>query len=368
MRGTLRGNSLARWRRWKVLTLMTVVVATIGWMAMAVDTAPPAHRQLGSPTADRNYAFVHDPTMSRSKGVYYVFSTGDPAGKVGGGNIQIRESRNFKRWRYVGTVFPKIPAWITQRLGDIPNLWAPDISFYKGLWHLYYAGSSFGSNKSLIALATNKTLDPKSPRYHWKDRGLVIASDTADDYNAIDPALVDGPSGTKWLSFGSFWSGIKLVALDSQTGKPSSASPKLYALASRAFPDAEEGSYITKHGGYYYLFVSFGFCCRGIGSSYRIMVGRSSLVTGPYVDPNGTAMTNGGGMELQGSDQGMIGPGSGSVYRHGGTYLMDYHYYDAYEAGAARLQVRALHWTRSGWPVAGPALVPVPGAPVGAMS
>ena len=84
-----------------------------------------------------------------------------------------------------------------------------------------------------------------------------------DDYNAIDPSLVTDASGGKWLSFGSFWSGIKLLKLDSGTGKPTS-SATVYSLAAKATPDPEEGSGIVHHGGYYYLFVAVDYCCQGI--------------------------------------------------------------------------------------------------------
>src|SRR6202050_3140425 len=120
------------------------------------------------------YIFVHDPSMAREGGTYYLFSTGGPACVIGNGNIQIRTSRNLRQWAYTGTVFATKPAWITTALGNIPNLWAPDISFFNGLWHLYYAGSSFGSNNSVIGLATTPTLDPRSPRYHWTDRDKVV--------------------------------------------------------------------------------------------------------------------------------------------------------------------------------------------------
>jgi arabinan endo-1,5-alpha-L-arabinosidase len=309
------------------------------------------------------YLFVHDPTMAREGGTYYVFSTGDPAGVIGNGNIQIRTSSDLRSWTYDGTVFAQKPAWITAALGAIPNLWAPDISYFAGLWHLYYAGSSFGSNNSVIGLATTPTLDPSSPRYHWTDDGLVFQSTTADDFNAIDPSLVSGPSGTKWLAFGSFWSGIKLLQLDAATGKPASSSPDITSLAQQPAPDPLEGATITSHGGYYYLFASLGFCCRGIGSSYSIIVGRSTSVAGPYTDPEGTDLMNAGGGEVQGAVQGMIGPGSASVYQDGSNSYLVYHYYDAFENGDAWLQVRPIIWTSSGWPVTGQALVPVPGSP-----
>jgi len=305
------------------------------------------------------YIFVHDPTMAREGGTYYLFSTGDPAGAIGNGNIQIRTSANLRTWTYAGTVFADKPAWITSALGDIPNLWAPDISYFGGLWHLYYAGSSFGSNNSVIGLATTPTLDPRSPKYHWTDDGLVFRTTSSDTFNAIDPSLVTAADGGKWLALGSFWSGIKLIRLDAATGKPA-ASPTVYALAAKPSPDAEEGAGITYHDGYYYLFVSVDNCCRGISSTYHIQVGRSTSITGPYLDAAGTDMMNGGGMEVQGTDAGMIGPGGEFVFASGGSRYLVYHYYDAFDNGDAWVQVRPLTWV-DGWPVTGQTLVPVPG-------
>jgi arabinan endo-1,5-alpha-L-arabinosidase len=330
----------------------------------AAAAAPGSAASPGGTGAPADYVFVHDPSMAREGGTYYLFSTGDPAGTIGNGNIQIRTSRDLRHWTYTGTVFADKPAWITAALGSIPNLWAPDISYFGGLWHLYYAGSSFGSNNSVIGLATTPTLDPGSPRYHWTDDGQVFRSTTADDYNAIDPSLVTGASGTRWLVFGSYWSGIKLFQLDASTGKPASASPTVYSLAQRPAPDALEGAGITYHDGFYYLFVSFDTCCAGISSTYRIMAGRSASVTGPYVDPAGTSMMNSGGMEVQGSDEGMIGPGSSSIFTDGSRSYLVYHYYDAFHGGDPWVQVRPLIWTSGGWPVTGAPLTPVPGSPV----
>jgi arabinan endo-1,5-alpha-L-arabinosidase len=348
-----------------------VMVAGTALLALGLAFGGPATSGVATAAAGQAaasaapYLFVHDPTMAREGGTYYLFSTGDPAGVIGNGNIQIRTSPNLRSWTYRGTVFAQKPAWITAELGNIPNLWAPDISYFGGLWHLYYAGSSFGTNNSVIALATTPTLDPSSPRYHWTDDGLVFQSTTADNFNAIDPSLVNGPSGTKWMVFGSFWSGIQLLQLNPATGKPASSSPAITPLAQQPTPDPLEGAAITFHGGYYYLFASLGFCCRGIGSSYSVIVGRSTSITGPYVDSQGTAMMNGGGMEVQGAVQGMIGPGSASVYQDAtGSYLV-YHYYDAFSGGDAWVQVRPIIWA-DGWPVTGSALVPVPGSPAGA--
>jgi arabinan endo-1,5-alpha-L-arabinosidase len=350
-----------------LLAAVSAVAAAVfvsGAAAASLTPAAGGSQPAAGPGAPADYVFVHDPSMAREGGTYYLFSTGDPAGTIGNGNIQIRTSADLRHWTYAGTVFADKPAWITAALGDIPNLWAPDISYFDGRWHLYYAGSSFGSNNSVIGLATTPTLDPHSPRYHWTDDGQVFRSSTADDYNAIDPSLVAAPSGAKYLVFGSYWSGIKLVQIDPATGKPASASPTIYPLAQRPAPDALEGAGITYHDGYYYLFVSFDTCCAGISSTYRIMDGRSQSVTGPYVDPSGTSMMNSGGMEVQGSDEGMIGPGSSSIFTDGGQSYLVYHYYDAFDNGDPWVQVRPLVWTSSGWPVTGAPLVPVPDSPV----
>jgi arabinan endo-1,5-alpha-L-arabinosidase len=343
----------------------TVVLALGVTLAASSDAgaagANPAQANAGSAaSSSTGPLFVHDPTMAKDHGTYYLFSTGDPAGILGNGNIQIRTSQNLRDWSYAGTVFATKPAWITAALGNIPNLWAPDISYFDGLWHLYYAGSSFGSNNSVIGLATTPTLDPRSPGYHWTDDGLVFRSTTADNFNAIDPSLVTDASGGKWLVLGSFWSGIKLISLDPATGKPATSSPTVYSIASKPFPDPEEGAGITYHDGYYYLFVSVGYCCRGISSTYHIQVGRSASVTGPYTDAAGTAMASGGGMDVQGTDAGMIGPGGEFVYQENGRDYLVYHYYDAYSDGDAWVQIRPLIWV-DGWPVTGNPIVPVPG-------
>jgi arabinan endo-1,5-alpha-L-arabinosidase len=338
--------------------MITAVAASTG----STPASPAQRNTRAADTADQ-YTFVHDPSMAEEDGTYYVFSTGDPAGAIGNGNIQIRTSRDLRDWAYAGTVFAAKPAWITSALGDIPNLWAPDISYFDGLWHLYYAGSSFGSNNSVIGLATTPTLDPRSPRYHWTDDGLVFRSSPSDNYNAIDPSLVNGADGSKWLVFGSYWSGIKLISLDPATGKPATSAPAINSIAAKPFPDPEEGAGIVYHDGYYYLFAAVDTCCRGISSTYHIQVGRSVSVTGPYTDAGGTAMLNGGGMEVQGTDAGMIGPGSPFVFsaRDGQDWLV-YHYYDAYSGGDAWLQIRPLTWI-GGWPLTGDPLVPVPGEP-----
>ena len=105
-----------------------------------------------------------------------------------------------------------------------------------------------------------------------------------------------------------------------------------------------------RRGGFYYLFASFDFCCRGVNSDYRVMVGRSRSITGPYVDRSGVPMLEGGGTELLRGYNEFAGPGHGDVYRDRGVDWFAHHYYDRDDPDATpRLSVRAIDW-RGGWP------------------
>jgi arabinan endo-1,5-alpha-L-arabinosidase len=319
-----------------------ILIAAV--LAAALVTVPmTAAEAVGRVAAD---PVVHDPTVIRQGRYYYAISTGGDA--AAHTYLPMLRSPDLVHWTSIGSVFDAAPAWIGAELGSTPgDFWAPDLSYFDGLYHLYYAASTFGTNSSVIGLATARTLDPASPGYGWTDRGLVLRSQPPDDFNAIDPDLVLDAAGQPWLSFGSFWDGVKMRKLDRRTGLPSAGDPTLYSLASRGGASIE-GASITRHGGYYYLFASFDFCCRGVNSDYRVVVGRSRAVTGPYVDAAGVPMLTGGGTELLRGYNEFRGPGGGDVF--GDFYA--HHYYDTADAGTPKLSVRAIRWA-GGWPSLG---------------
>lgn len=201
----------------------------------------------------------------------------------------------------------------------------------------------------MIGLATNVTLDPTSPDYAWVDEGMVIRSRSSNNWNAIDPNLTFDEEGVPWLSMGSFWSGIKLHRLDSETGKLASEDAKLYAIASRGGGPIEAPAIVYRDG-YYYLFVSFDLCCRGVNSTYKIMVGRATTITGPYSDRSGKRMDEGGGDLVLAGDDRYRGPGGESVYLDGQTYRLVHHVYDMAKNGMPQLRIQDLTWTSDGWP------------------
>lgn len=275
---------------------------------------------------------THDPTIVQENGVWYEFQTG--AGIYG------KVSYNG------GTHWEPLPSVLPQGLGwwrnYVPNqegidVWAPDVKHYNGRVWMYYSISTFGSRVSAIGLISASSIAAGN----WRDDGLVMRTTDSNNYNAIDPDLTFDASGNPWLALGSWNSGIKLTRLNSSM-KPTGT---LYSIASRS--GGIEAPTIVYRNGYYYLFVSTGLCCQGTNSTYQIRYGRSTSITGPYVDKNGTRMTSGGGSLLDGGNSRWIGPGGQDI---AGTNVIARHAYDAADNGTPKLLINTLNWSSDGWP------------------
>lgn len=179
-------------------SLLSVLLLTIVALAACGSNQQPTVSP--APAVLEGDIRTHDPGLIRQDNTYYVFSTGDEHG-LNQGSIQIRASSDLARWELIGTVFETTPGWISEELGSTPpNLWAPDISYFNGKYHLYYAGSRFGSNNSVIGLATNVTLDPASPDYQWLDQGLAIRSRSSNGMRSIRPWPSMPTAGSGWHS------------------------------------------------------------------------------------------------------------------------------------------------------------------------
>jgi arabinan endo-1,5-alpha-L-arabinosidase len=311
-------------------------------------------RFAGIVTAQTNLIPAHDPVMIKQDSVYYMFCTGN--------GITMWSSVNRVDWKKEKPVFAQAAEWVLKELPAFKgHTWAPDIGYHNGLYYLYYSVSAFGKNTSCIGVATNKTLHPASPDYRWVDHGKLIQSvPNRDDWNAIDPNLFIDADNTPWLSFGSFWNGLKLVKLNNDL--VSVAKPEeWYNLASRRKDPAKPGEggntaieapFLFKKGKYYYLFVSIDFCCRGLKSNYKVMVGRSEKVTGPYVDKTNVPMMQGGcSLVIEGDTTNWVAGGHNSVYTFDGKDYIVYHGYDARDNGKSKLVIKELRWDNDGWPV-----------------
>jgi arabinan endo-1,5-alpha-L-arabinosidase len=337
-----------------IVSTLLLAAAGLAQTPAAQPAAQPASGPRGPrpEPAPGKMPFVHDPsTVIRSGGLYYVFTTGR--------GIPILSSPDLVNWTRQGSVFTAIPddvhAVVPKNNGT--DVWAPDILRIGKVYYLYYAVSSWGSFNSAVALATNTTLNPKDPDYKWVDRGVVVSSDGTENLNAIDPGVMLAPDGTLWLCYGSYHGTIDLIQLDPKTGLRISPNSPVSIIAT-----GSEASDIIFHGGYYYLFVNHGSCCKGKDSSYNIRVGRAKTPAGPYLDRYGQPLTVAPGNLFLAAHDHRIGPGHfGRVIEDSDTAAtqapaerFSLHYEaDLENQGRSDLDIRPLLWSTDGWPIAG---------------
>lgn len=310
--------------------------------------------------------FVHDPVMGYEDGTYYLYCTGR--------DIAQMTSKDLKNWMVSqdGVLDGKLPAWTGDSVPGLGHhLWAPDVIKYNGKWYMAYSCSTFGKNTSAIGLLSNSKL---SNTKGWKDEGCLVASKGGrDNWNAIDPNFVIDDDNNPWLVWGSFWDGIQLIPLDKTMHVQASAKPRTiarrFAFNTRDIPESEggpkryapgsypkeagqnaiEAPFIFKHDGYYYLFVSWDYCCLGMKSTYRVVVGRSKTVEGPYLDNRGIDMLDGGGVPvLEGDKVNYEAAGHCAAYHFDGKDIFICHGYRI-PGGESLLITKEIKW-QDGWP------------------
>jgi arabinan endo-1,5-alpha-L-arabinosidase len=308
---------------------------------LALCLALGATLSAGEPPIRRDLR-IHDPsTLVHAEGAWWVFGTGNL--------LLSARSTDLVRWQKRTPVLPAAPAWAAEVApgNRKHHYWAPDLIRVGKRWFLYYSVSEFGKNSSAIALASSPVLDPADPAARWTDHGIVLRSRPEDNFNAIDPSLLLTSDDRLWMAFGSFWGGLFLVELDPTSGKQ--LDPTADPLPIAWSPEIEAPT-LYQRGAYTYLFINHGICCRGKDSTYRILVGRSRSVTGPYLDDQGRDLRDGGGRPLLGSEGNFIGPGHASVVHAKGKDFLAFHFYDGAANGAPTLGIRPLFWTEDGWP------------------
>lgn len=324
----------------------------------------PVPPPVGTITSTRQTP-VHDPVMIKQGDKYYLFCTG--------GGIGVFSSTDMENWRKEAPVFATTPDWVVAAIPSFRgnSMWAPDISYHNGLYYLYYSVSAFGKNTSCIGLVTNKTLHTDDPDYLWVDHGKVIQSIPGKtNWNAIDPNIITDQSGTPWLSFGSFWDGLKIVKLTKDRMAVDEDLDKIPTIASRkkdlsvkanmaptgdnpvdAGGNAIEAPFIFRKGAYFYMFASIDYCCKGINSTYKMIVGRSKNVKGPYLDKEGQSMATGGGSIVLQGDSLWFGVGHNAVCTFNGNDYLIFHGYDAMDRGRSKLRIEKMTWDKDKWPV-----------------
>lgn len=299
-------------------------------LVAALALLPAAHADAGEPQAAPG---AHDPTLLIQGGRWFVFATGK-------GLQRLSSADAGKTWQRLSPVFTQAPAWWAEAVPEHKGLdvWAPKLFEHRGRVWVLYSISTFGKNRSAIGLASSDTPDGGD----WRDDGPVVQSRAEDDFNAIDPDLFVETDGRLWLSYGSFWGGIRLTELSADTLRPIGETT---FIARRK--GGIEAPTIVRHGDWVYLFASYDLCCRGTESTYNIRVGRARNVQGPYLDRDGKDLMDAGATPLLAGGTRWKGPGHQDVV---GDWLV-HHAYDSERGGKPHLRLKRLSWSADGWPV-----------------
>jgi arabinan endo-1,5-alpha-L-arabinosidase len=272
-----------------------------------------------------------DPTMFRWHDTYWVFSTGP--------GISVHSSKDLVTFQQETQVFDPNTNWIGETLPKVTDLWAPHVLAWNGKIHLYYAASTFSTDRACIGHATATSIGG----FVDQGRPLICSNLTSTvDYTAIDPAVFLDSSGKPWMVFGSWGSGIKLIELDREGNY---GDTPVYSLAARSSDNpAIQAASLYRWRDYFYLFVSFDN-----SPNHSIRVGRAKQVMGEYFDSDGKSMMNGGGTVVLPNDSHFKGAGSNMVFDDETQRLNVYHAYDT--SGTPMLRIGQLFFGEDGWPV-----------------
>jgi len=274
-----------------------------------------------------------DPTIIKAQdGYFYLYATEDVR------NVPIYKSKDLVAWEFTGTAFNNDTRPDFEPKGGI---WAPDINYINGKYVLYYSMSVWGGEWTcgIGAAVADKPAGP------FTSVGKLFRSNEIGVQNSIDQFYIE-ENGKKYLFWGSF-SGIYAIEL-ADDGLSVKQGAEKTQIAGTAF----EGVYIHKKGDDYFLFASVGSCCEGINSTYKLVVGKSKSLFGPYVDKEGKDMMQNGYSMVINSNARFVGNGHCSeiVADSEGNDWIFYHGIDKNNPKGRVLLLDQIKWDNEGWP------------------
>lgn len=261
--------------------------------ATAVPAATPTPAQAEKPPVFTNVS-VHDPSVIKDKGTYYVF----------GSHLGAAKSADLMNWTLIDSgvtennkLFKSETSNVKLELAEAlewaqsDTLWAADvIRLSDGKYYMYYNACQGSQPLSAMGIAVSDQIEGP-----YTDKGIFLKSgganyDATVRPNAVDPDAFFDKDGKLWLVYGSYSGGIFILELDPVTGFPVPGQGDGVHLLGQNHSRIEAPT-ITYDPvtGYYYLYVTFG----GLDATggYNMRVSRSLNPDGPYVDYAGQDMT-----------------------------------------------------------------------------
>ena len=284
-----------------------------------------------------------DPSVVRAGEEYWAVAT------TGGWapHFSLLRSRDLVNWENVGFVFNVKPAWAK---GDF---WAPEIVSAFGRTFVFYTArrDEGPKRRGTLCVAAASADKPQGP---YTDHGpLACEIKELKNVGSIDPFFLYDEKGLPYV----VW---KADGNDAEPDLPTSIFAqqlstdgtrlvgKRREILRNTSPwerNVVEGSYILRHGGWFYHFYSGNACC-GRACDYALGVARAKSLLGPWEKyaKNPVIAAN----------RDWQCPGHGSVVEtpDGRTFLL-YHSYrkrrDTFSVGREAV-LDEVNWGEDGWP------------------
>lgn len=254
---------------------------------------------------------VHDPSLIKDKGTYYVF----------GSHLGAAKTTDLMNWTLIDSgvsannkLFKSDTSDVTIELAEAlawaqtDTLWAADvIQLADGKYYMYYNACEGSQPLSAMGLAVADNIEGP-----YKDVGIFLKSGGVDydatvKPNVVDPDAFFDKDGKLWMVYGSYSGGIFILEMNPETGFPIEGQGNGKHLLGQNHSRIEAPTInYNPETGYYYLYVTFG----GLDASggYNMRVSRSLNPDGPYVDYEGQDMINAQGPAGSFFDDAAIAP------------------------------------------------------------
>ena len=338
-----------------LLAVIAALLVVPGPTAVAGPPQPTAPRIQNPVSASFADTFADPAVIEGKDGWWYAYATSDPlrAGEEPG-LMHIARTKDFQDWQYRGTVFTDAnrPAYATPTSG----LWAPDVRYIGGRYVMYYTVTDTTLNEgddSAIGAAEAPT--PEGPWTPTPEPVVAPRPGNGGFLWTFDPSGFTDVQGNRYLYYGSYNGGVWGTRV-SDDGLTATGTERLVAVDNKF-----EGSYVVRHGQWYYFMASSANCCAGPATGYSVFAGRSRSPLGPFVDADGISLVAsraGGTLVVTQNGNRWIGAGHHAVLTdHAGRDFLAYHAIDRNEPwltepfGINRrpMLIDRLDWV-NGWP------------------
>ncbi len=271
-------------------------------LASSVLSTNAAAQAAYTPVAFQN-ASVHDPSVIKAGGTYYVF----------GSHLASAKSTDLMKWQQMtDSVSATNPLFLngssnvytelaeTFAWAQTTTLWAPDvIRLGDGKYYMYYNACKGDSPRSALGIAVSNNIEGP-----YVNKGIILKSgmwgqasydgtvyDALKHPNTVDPNVFFDNGGRLWMIYGSYSGGIFIMQMNPATGMPLAGQGYGKRLMGGNHSRIE-GAYVmySPVTSYYYMFTSFGGLDAAGG--YNMRVARALSPDGPYFDAQGNNMAN----------------------------------------------------------------------------